>query len=667
MAEKAPIRKLVTIVAIDVAGYSARTEEDEAKSMAQVAALRRTIEAIAEAHGGRVFNTAGDGFMLEFGSSLAAVEAAQEFAERCDPKVRVGVHVGDVVVQPNGDLLGHGVNVAARIMAQSGPGSALVSADVRRMIRGPIAERMTSCGFLKLDKMTETIEGFSLQAGVPSTVVPATRSTEPLLAVLPFDNLSNDPEMQFFSDGVSEEIMQRLMRGAKLKVVGRTSSFQFRGDRKADAANVLHCTHVLDGTVRRSTSNVRVTAHLVETSSLTTLWSDRFDSGLEDIFAVQDEISENIASALQRTFLSVSSRAIDPQAYDLYLRGIRTAFVSDDLRPGIAALDEVTRRAPQFAEAWGKLAELRAHFRFLQPYTERQRLAETIAEDARRALSLDQHNPAARLAQLLLMPPWGRFIEAESIVVPLLQDSHTDGYTFQFSATHYMSVGRMRDAVAIARRGFELDALNPLASHLLGFCLWYAGQNTEAKRRTESSLARSPDNHFSAINLVLMAAEAHDWATVDALMAPARLAKHPLRQFERAAMQYIGLSRAADPQVRAHALDASVRDYEETGFVDLASLAIAAHFAGAEKAHEIAAVAKFRPAEDGRDQMGFDAYRSFFLFHAYWPEFRRDPRFAKICGRLGLIDYWRTTQHWPDCEAELAPYYDFRNECEKIS
>ncbi len=106
-------RKLATIVALDVAGYSARTEADEARTTAEVAALRKVIEAIAAKHGGRVFNTAGDGFMLEFGSSLAAVEAAFELAETCEPKVRVGVHLGDVVVQPNGDLLGHGVNVAA--------------------------------------------------------------------------------------------------------------------------------------------------------------------------------------------------------------------------------------------------------------------------------------------------------------------------------------------------------------------------------------------------------------------------------------------------------------------------------------------------------------------------------------------------------------------------
>lgn len=667
MAESTPSRKLATIVAIDVAGYSARTEADEAKTTTEVAALRKLVDSIAEAHGGRVFNSAGDGFMLEFASSLSAVEAAQEFAERCEPKVRVGVHVGDVVVQSNGDLLGHGVNVAARLMARSGPGAVLVSADVRRMIRGPIAQRMVSRGMMQLEKMTETIEGFALQTGSPSIVLPQPANAEPLLAVLPFDNLSNDPEMQFFSDGVSEEIMQRLMRGAKLRVVGRTSSFQFRGDRKQDAARALNCTHILDGSVRRAATNVRVSAHLVETGSHTTLWADRFDSGLGDIFAVQDEISENIASALQRTFSRVSSKAIDPAAYDLFLRGIQTAFVSESLQPGITRLEEVTHRAPQFAEAWGKLAELRAHFRFLQPYSERERLAAMVSADAREALTLDPHNPAARLALLLLLPPWGRFIEAEAIVDPLIQDAHTDGYTFQFSANHYMSVGRMRDAVVIARRGYELDMLNPLASHLLGFCLWYAGQNTEARRRTESALARLPDNHFSAINLILMAAEANDWAVVDGLMSPARLAQYPLRQFERSAIQYVAMARDASPKSRGRALDAMRRDFEKTGYVDLAALAIASHFGGADEAHEIAAAAKFRPAGDGRDQMGFDAYRTSFLFHAYWPEFRRDRRFAKICARLGLVDYWQTTQHWPDCVAELAPFYDFRAECAKTN
>jgi adenylate cyclase len=318
-------RKLATIVALDVAGYSARTEADEARTTAEVAALRKVIEGIAAKHRGRVFNTAGDGFMLEFGSSLAAVEAASELAETCEPKVRVGVHLGDVVVQPNGDLLGHGVNVAARLMAKSEPGGALVSATVRQTIRGPLADKLVSRGMLQLDKMAEAIEAFAFGsvvagAGTGGTAAaPAPRTAEPVLSVLPFDNLSTDPEMQFFSDGVSEEIIQRLARGAKLKVIGRTSSFQFRGEKKSDAARLLKCSHVLDGSVRRAGARVRIAAHLVETASHTTLWSDRYDRGLEDTFAVQDEISEAIADALHQTFTSFSTK-VDPAVYDLYLR-----------------------------------------------------------------------------------------------------------------------------------------------------------------------------------------------------------------------------------------------------------------------------------------------------------------------------------------------------------
>src|SRR5262245_9669305 len=222
MPESPPTRRLTTIVALDVAGYSARTEIDEARTATEIAALRSVIDDVAGPLGGRVFNTAGDGFMLEFGSSLAAVEAALALAERCEPKVRIGVQLGDVAVQPNGDLLGHGVNVAARLMARSDPGSALVSAEVRRTIRGPLAERLVSRGILQLDKMAETIEAFALAAAGSAVAAAPSMSREPLLAVLPFDNLSDDREMQFFSDGVSEEIIQRLSRGARMKVIGRT-------------------------------------------------------------------------------------------------------------------------------------------------------------------------------------------------------------------------------------------------------------------------------------------------------------------------------------------------------------------------------------------------------------------------------------------------------------
>jgi class 3 adenylate cyclase len=154
--------KLTTILALDMAGYSAQTELNEAKATSAVSALHAVVHEIASDHEGRIFNTAGDGFMLELPSCSAAVEAAAELARRCHPKVRIGVHVGDAIAQPSGDLLGHGVNVAARLMAQAMPGTALVSAEVRRMIRGPLGERLTSPRVVRLDKMRESVEAFLL-------------------------------------------------------------------------------------------------------------------------------------------------------------------------------------------------------------------------------------------------------------------------------------------------------------------------------------------------------------------------------------------------------------------------------------------------------------------------------------------------------------------------
>ncbi len=338
MAEEPQSRRLTTIVALDVAGYSARTEAEEAGSTAAVAALRGVIEGIAAPRGGRIFNTAGDGFMLEFGSSLAAVEAAFALAERCNPKVRVGVHLGDVVVQPNGDLLGHGVNVAARLMARSDPGSVLVSADVRRTIRGPLAvgrgrgasaARQDGGGDRGIRAGCRRVR--SRRGAVQEPRGPSRRA--------PPDNLSDDREMQFFSDGVSEEIIQRLSRGARMKVIGRTSSFQFRGADKTarKVASELQCTHILDGSIRRAGGRARISAHLAEAAAQRTCGRTASSAASKNMFAVQDEIAEHIAAALDQTFTSFSTKAIDPSVYDLYLRAspklLRTGRAADQRQP----------------------------------------------------------------------------------------------------------------------------------------------------------------------------------------------------------------------------------------------------------------------------------------------------------------------------------------------
>jgi TolB-like protein/tetratricopeptide (TPR) repeat protein len=661
MTEDPQVRRLTTIVALDVAGYSARTEADEAGTTAAVAALRSVIEDVAGPRGGRVFNTAGDGFMLEFGSSLAAVEAAFALAERCEPKVRVGVHLGDVVVQPNGDLLGHGVNVAARLMARSDPGSALVSADVRRTIRGPLAERLVSRGSLHLDKMTETIEAFALAAPGSAVVSAPSKHGEPLLAVLPFDNLSDDREMQFFSDGVSEEIIQRLSRGARMKLIGRTSSFQFRGADKTarKVAAELKCTHILDGSIRRAGGRVRISAHLVEAGPQTTLWSDRYDGSLEDIFALQDEISERIATALDQTFTSFSTKAIEPEVYDLYLRASPRSYAPDEVRSSVGLLEIATQRAPHFAEAWGRLADLRSWVRFYQPFAERAASAALVTREAERALALDPQNADAMVAQLFLIPPFGRFVD-DVALVERLRSAPPLSNVQMFVGWYFRNVGWVRESLEATERAFGLDALNPMSANLVALARMAAGRVADAVPVFEDLIVRVPDMSFPVANLLRAKAFLGDWAAVDRLLDPA--AKVPLREFQDG-VAFIRAKRDPTPENIGGIRDELEAHLQRTGSVDVARLVYAAHLGLVDDAYRTVATARLGPRGAADDIMGPDGYRTALLFHAGMPELRNDPRFVPLCARLGLVEFWLATGAWPDCVDEVP--YDFKDACEQ--
>ena len=661
MAEDAPPRRLTTIVALDVAGYSARTEADEDRTTAEIVALRSVIERIAVPRGGRVFNSAGDGFMLEFGSSAAAVEVAFVLAEKCVPKVRVGVHLGDVVVQPSGDLLGHGVNVAARLMARSEPGSALVSADVRRTIRGPLAERLVSRGDLQLDKMTETIEAFALAAAGTAVIAAPPRNRDPLLAVLPFDNLSDDREMQFFSDGVSEDIIQRLSRGASIKVIGRTSSFQFRGADKTvrKVADELKCTHILDGSVRRAGGRVRISANLAETASQTILWSDRYDRSLEDVFAVQDEISEHIASALDRTFTSFSTKAIDPAVYDLYLRASPRSFSPTELRTNVSLLEVATQRAPHFAEAWGRLAYLRAWLRFYQPFAERAASAEVITRESERALAMDPQNENALLAQLFAIAPFGRFGDHIPIIERIRRTPGV-GAGHIFVGWYIRNVGLVRESLEETERAYRLDAQNPGWGNMIALARMAAGRVAEAVPDLEDLMVRVPEMSFPVANLMRAKAFLGDWAAVDRILDPA--ANFPLREFQDG-VTFIQAKRDPTPERIAGVRSALEEHFRKTGGVDVSRLVYAAHLGLVDDAYRIAEAACLGPRGTSDDLMGPDGYRTALLFHAGMPELRNDPRFVPLCARLGLVEYWLSSGQWPDCTGEVP--YDFKAECEK--
>jgi len=483
--------------------------------------------------------------------------------------------------------------------------------------------------------------------------------TDVILAVLPFDNLSTDPEMQFFSDGVSEEIIQRLSRGANLKLIGRTSSFQFRGERKADAARSLNCSHVLDGSIRRAAGRVRISAHLVESSSRTSLWSDRYDCGLEDIFSVQDEISEGIATALNQVFLRFSSQVVDPAVYDLYLRASLKSYAPEELRTNVALLEVATERAPHFAEAWARLAYARAWLRFYQPFADRAASGANTEHAAERALAIDPQNVDAQVAKLLLVAPFGRFVEADAALGGLRQapgmgdGKKLIGYLMR-------NVGHLREGLAEDERAYLLDPLDPMCANAIALARVAVGRIDEAVPVYEDLMTRIPDMSFPFTSLLRARALLGDWARVDELLELAK--KRPLREFVDT-LAFVRTKRDPTPEN----IGDWQRNFEayvsKTGCVDVSRLVYAAHLGLVEKAFEIAETACLGPVGNDDDIMGPDGYRTSLLFQVRMPELRNDPRFLRVCARLGLVEYWLATGKWPDCVDEVP--YDFKAECEK--
>ena len=483
---------------------------------------------------------------------------------------------------------------------------------------------------------------------------------ETVLAVLPFDNLSNDEEMRYFSDGVSEEIIQRLARGARLAVVGRTSSFQFRGERKAEAAMSLACSHLLDGAIRRAEGRVRISAHLVEASSGKTLWSDRYDRGLEDLFAVQDDIAESIAVALDQTFARPSTPSIDPAVYDLYLRASPQSYAPDELRTQIGLLEVVTERAPRFADAWARLAYLRAWLSFYQPFADRPANAERVALETQRALALDPQNTDALTGRLFVIPPFGRFLEGEA-ALNTLRRSPVSGHGRSYVSWYLRTTGRIRVSLDEAERAYRLDALDPMSANGVALARMAAGRVADAVPVFEALVARSPGLSFPVASLLRAHAFAGNWIEVDRLLE--RAGTRQLREFMDG-LPFIRAKREPTPANIAVWRDSVDAYVARTGGIDVSRLVYSAHLGLVEDAYRWADAARLGPSGTPDDIMGPDGYRTSLLFQHGLPELRNDPRFPRLCARLGLVEFWTATDHWPDCAGEVP--YDLRAECARV-
>jgi TolB-like protein/class 3 adenylate cyclase len=551
-------RKLAAILVSDVVGYSRLAGSDEDRILARLRALRSDlIDPIIAVHHGRVVKRTGDGAIVEFRSIVDAVRSGIEVQDGMVERnaglpperrieFRIGIHVGDVVEESDGDLMGDGVNIAARLEGIAEPGAICLSEDAYRQVKSRIDLTVRDLGQQSLKNIAEPVRVYSLQVGAPAHAKlaahtkPPSASTPPRLSivVLPFANLSGDSEQEYFVDGVTESLTTDLSRISGSLVIARNTAFTYKG-KHVDVRQIgreLGVRYVLEGSVQRSGARMRVNVQLIDAETGNHLWAERFDKPLADLFDMQDEIVARLASQLGTQFIAAEARRAEmtphPDSMDLYFQGM--ACVNRGFTPELAAqargfferalaLDpqnvdalaikgwhdvhvasslETTDRAARLAAAEAAATQALslapdhafAHLALGAVYMFSNRAAQGIAEcEHARGLnrSLAVAHATIGLGELAL----GHAEETEGHILEALRLSPRDvlAYHWMFMAgVAKLQLGSDEEAVAWQRRSLDANRNIPLAHFNLAAALAHLGRFDEARASVQAGLALDP-------------------------------------------------------------------------------------------------------------------------------------------------------------------------------
>ncbi|SEE20254.1 adenylate cyclase [Rhizobiales bacterium GAS191] len=512
-------RRLTAILAADVAGYTRLMGADEEGTLAKLKACRRELvdPKIAE-HRGRIVKTTGDGMLVEFASVVdamrCAVEVQRGMAARdanvaLDSRIqlRIGVNVGDIIID-GGDIFGDGVNVAARLEGLAEPGGICVSSRVQEDALGKIDIVFEDAGEQQLKNIARPLRIFRVRldgAAAMATIAPALPD-KPSIAVLPFQNMSGDPEQDYFADGIVEEIITALSRMRWLFVIARNSSFTYRG-RAVDIKQVgreLGVRYVLEGSVRNAADRVRITGQLIDTANGSHLWADRFDGSLRDVFDLQDQVTASVVGAiaprLEKAEIERAKRkptdSLD--AYDYYLRGTASAhqFTREANQEALRLFLKAIEVDPNFATAYGGavrcFAQRRANGWMADPILE---TAETMRL-ARRAVALGKDDANALAWGGLGLALVCRELEnGAAHVEQALKLNPNLATAWHLSALIRVWLGEAETAIAYEQRAMRLSPLDPLIGQMQSATAWAhlaAGRYDEASSWAGRAMRETP-------------------------------------------------------------------------------------------------------------------------------------------------------------------------------
>ncbi|HET6363175.1 MAG TPA: adenylate/guanylate cyclase domain-containing protein [Gemmatimonadota bacterium] len=498
----------------DLVGWSSLTAENEDQAISLVRRFQAAVRAVVAGEKGRVVKFIGDAALVESPSAEAAIRGATELRGlmQAGETIRTGVHLGDVAVAPDGDLYGDGVNTAQRIQTVAEPGQIVVSGDVWRQLRNRPSYRFEPLGEHSL-KGVEAMELFlvleapsdsgAVQADSPKNAAPESRPVvERSIAVLPFINLSSDPENEYFSDGITEEILNALVKVSDLKVASRTSSFAFKGHHGdvQEIAEKLKVATVLEGSVRKAGNRVRITGQLIGAADGYHLWSETYDRQLEDIFAIQDDIAQSIVTALKATLAVdegeklVTATTDSLEAYTLYLKGrfAFNKFTEEGLRRSLELYAEALEESPDYARAWAGIAD--SWMNLADDWVAPEVAYVGGKEAAARALELDPDLAEANtaLGKVYTWYDWD-FIRGELALRRAVASNpnYTDAHWAL--GTLLPAVGRLDEGIREMRAAQKLDPLSPTFSQWLARFLLYQRRSTDAVEESLHTLDLDPE------------------------------------------------------------------------------------------------------------------------------------------------------------------------------
>jgi len=536
-------RRLVAILAADVAGYSRLMGADEVGTLTALKSHRRElVDPAIAAHGGRIVKTTGDGMLVEFASVVDAVTCAMTLQRKMTERnagaahkivFRIGINIGDIIIDGD-DIFGDGVNIAARVESECEPGGVYLSEDAFRQVRGKTAFEFEDVGERSLKNIEQAVRIYATRAATDAEakLAAATAKTEilpddfrkrltlpdkPSIAVLPFQNMSGDPEQDYFADGTVEELITALSRFKSLFVIARNSSFTYKG-RAVDIKQVgreLGVRYVLEGSVRKAGGRVRITGQLIECATGAHLWADKFDGNMADVFELQDSVTRSVVGAIAPKLLRAEIELTERKkpdswtSYDHFMRGMALFIqhTAESNKEAISEFRKVLAFDPGFGPAYARIATCIYHLRnvFLVPVTEEERLE---------ALQM-----AARAGEL--EPDDAHVLAITSIVFGNLNDEFERGaacaeravavnpnLAAAWNARGWMNLhlGEPEIALDAFGRSLRLNPLDPvmvprILSGLATACLM-SGKYDDGVRWSEQAVVQQPHNLLALIMLV---------------------------------------------------------------------------------------------------------------------------------------------------------------------